>query len=78
MKVRPVLITLGVLVLLFGGIILIQNMQEDSDLKRTRAEADSAALSSRLQDELVEEKAKYVEAIIGTNAARCFRATGGK
>lgn len=78
MKIRPVFIIPGTLFLLLGVFVLVENMREEADVKRSELAAESAEFSSELRDKLLEAQAEYVDVIIGPSAASCFRATGGK
>src|ERR1039457_4665373 len=57
-------ILVGIIVL-FVGVMMVQQAQEEAALKRAEAEANSAEQLSRLNDKLMESRATYVELIIG-------------
>jgi hypothetical protein len=71
-----VVVLAGLAGLLSVGIV-VQQVQESSDLAKQRAQAEWDAQGRRLDASILEEKAKYIELVIGPMAANCFRATDG-
>jgi hypothetical protein len=65
-------------IVLFIIAMLVWQGMGDAALREKEAWVEAAEQSSRLQDQLIEAHAEYIEEVIGPMAASCYRATGGK